>query len=166
MRAVQNFRSYKRGGQQGASAIEFAFIFPMLVGVTYVIIIYSFLFMINQSMRFAAQAGAEAAVAVEPRADVGDYREDIRALIDATIRSNINWLPTDTRDLIVLDDLVFCSDGGGDVACPAAPSNSAVVVRLRMTQDSGNRLFSTLSLPYLTNFPPLPNLTAEAVARL
>ncbi len=152
--------------QQGASAIEFVMIFPVLFAVTYVIIIYSFLFMINQSLNFSAQQAAEAAVAVQPRADQDAYRSEIINLINATVLSNSQWLPTSTRNLITVDNPVFCSDGGGDTACPVAPNDSAVVVRLRMTKDASSHLFATFTLPYLESFPPLPNLTAEAVARL
>ena len=65
-----------RVGQQprsarGAAAVEFAFVFPVLFLLIYGVIVYSYIFMLQESINYAAQQAAEAAVAVEP--DIAGY---------------------------------------------------------------------------------------------
>src|SRR5258708_37699419 len=52
--------------QRGAAAVEFAFVFPVLFLLIYGVIVYSYIFVLQESINYAAQQAAEAAVAVEP----------------------------------------------------------------------------------------------------
>ena len=58
-----------RKRQHGSAAVEFTFVFPLLFMLVYGVITYSFLFLLTTAVHYAAQVGAEAAVAVAPRAD-------------------------------------------------------------------------------------------------
>jgi len=154
--------------QSGASAVEFALIFPMLFGVTYAIVVYSFFFIVSQSLNYAAQNAAEAAVSIDPRQSVTDYRADVRTAVINTVNSNMRFLATRNRSLVSISEPIFCGSGGGsDASCPI-DGGDAVVVKVLMdaSSDPGNRLFAQMTLPLLGSFPPIPVLRAQAVARL
>src|SRR3546814_7782804 len=70
-------RGYMRKDEQGvATGIEFAFVFPLLLFLVYAIFVYSYLFVVRESIEFAAHKGIEAAVAVDPgAADAGTVRQ-------------------------------------------------------------------------------------------
>lgn len=156
-----------RNRQRGASAVEFALVFPMLFAITYVTVVYSYLFIIHQSLSFAAQEAAEAAVSIDPRQNVADYRGDVEDIIRRTVESTVRWLPEGNRDLVLIDEPLFCGAGGsGDAACPL-DGGDAVIVKVRLRSEAGNQIFAQLQLPYFEQrFPPLPEIRSQAVARL
>ena len=51
---------YRR--QRGATAVEFAIIFPLFFVICYAIICFGMIFVIQQSLTFAASEGARAAL--------------------------------------------------------------------------------------------------------
>lgn len=59
-----------RREQGGAAAVEFAFVLPILLFLVYATVVYSYLFVVRESIEFAAHKGIEAAVAVDPGACV------------------------------------------------------------------------------------------------
>src|SRR3546814_14549890 len=90
--AMKPMRGYRRkDGQGGATAIEFAFVFPLLLFLVYAIFVYSYLFVARESIEFAAHKGIEAAVAVAPgAADRSDERRVGKECV-STCRSR--WSP-------------------------------------------------------------------------
>src|SRR3546814_12527119 len=65
--AMKPMRGYRRkDGQGGATAIEFAFVFQLLLFLVYAIFVSTYLFVLRESIAFAAHTGIEAAVAVDP----------------------------------------------------------------------------------------------------
>jgi Flp pilus assembly protein TadG len=143
--------------QRGAAAVEFAFAFPILFLLIYGVIVYSYVFMLQQSINYAAQQAAEAAVAVTP--DAAGYD----ALASAQARSMasrvLQWLPQAQQTRVLGDngdrvEVSFGSAGDSDV----------VQVRLRFTLPG---LFPVLVLPFVGEVPRLPaQLVAQAVARV
>jgi Flp pilus assembly protein TadG len=160
--------------QRGAAAVEFGLVFPILFVITYGAIVYSYVYVLRQSLTFAAQEAAQAAVAIEP--GTANYETRVRQTAVNSALAAIAWMPPDVRSAIAVDagDVTLC-DGPGPGACASlAADESAVVVRLELplaSDGEGRRdvspLFATFTMPGLGRFPPLPNMmVGQAVARL
>ncbi|WP_434109642.1 TadE/TadG family type IV pilus assembly protein [Paraburkholderia caffeinilytica] len=54
--------SYRRDAQRGATAIEFALVFPIFFSIFYVIVTFSMIFVAQQSLTLATAEGARAAL--------------------------------------------------------------------------------------------------------
>lgn len=148
-----------RVAQRGASAVEFAFVFPVLFLLVYGVIVYSYVYVLQQSITFGAQQSAEAAVAVNP--SPSETLEDrIRQRVRAVAVESLSWLPSDQRERVI--------GTNGDkvqVLIETIDKDQSVVrVTLEFTVPG---LFPTLELPLVGNIPPLPSqLRAQAVARI
>lgn len=160
--AVPGAGSRRRQG--GAAAVEFAFVFPVLFLLIYGVIIYSYIFVLQESINFAAQEAAEAAVQVDPDED---DRDALRiAEIRRTAVNVLGWLPENQRQRVLGDDdgsavgVQFCTAGNG--ICPASSDAVTVTLSFRVMEPP---LFPVLSLPGLGEVPPLPErLVARATA--
>lgn len=152
-----------RRRQGGASAVEFALIFPIVFALIYGAIVYSYAFVLKQSITFAAQEAAEAAVDVQP--GIAAYDVTVRNAAINTARSVISWMPLQVRSNVVTT-VEFCADTGSATgACQAA--SDAVVVTITLPLTGSSRLFASFNLPLMGSFPPLPaTMTAQAVARV
>ena len=166
--------SSARPRQRGAAAVEFALVFPMLFIVTYGAIIYSYIYVLRQSLTFAAQEAAQAAVSVQPGAS--GYDDQVKQVAVRTAQSAISWMPSSVRSAIAVDsgDVTICRGPSSGACATLLPGDVAVVVRLELplaSAGAGRRdvspLFATFTLPPFGRFPPLPNIMAgQAVARL
>lgn len=153
-----------RAGQHGAAAVEFAFVFPMLFLLVYGVVVYSYLYLVQESLSYAAQEATEAAVAVDPERPGGD---DIRrANARATAVSALSWLPAAQRERVLGSagekvQVDICSAGTG--ICP--PDDDAVTVTLTFEVRMPESLFPVLNLYIVGSVPPLPEtLVAKATA--
>lgn len=152
--------------QRGAVAVEFAFVFPLLFLLMYGIVVYSYVFVLNSALNFAAQESAEAAVRVDPSAANADALRTTQAR--QTAASVLNWLPVHQRDRVVgtggsAVQVQFCPESA-NASCP--PDGGGIVVTLTMPI-ADPPLFPRITLPLIGNVPPLPqSLRAQAVARL
>lgn len=54
----------RAGHDAGASAIEFVFVLPLLVGMFYAVFTYGYVFVLKQALNYASEEAARAAVAV------------------------------------------------------------------------------------------------------
>lgn len=159
-----------RHRQSGAAAVEFAFVFPFLFLLMYGVVVYAYLFVINQSISFAAQEAAEAAVAVDPQAS---NAETLRASrIKATATAVLGWMPVAQRQRVLgaageRVQIQYCTGGSGGL-CPSG--TDAVIVTLTFNPNASGAtpaLFPVVWMPLLGQVPPLPTqLTARAVARI
>lgn len=172
-------KTLRTGRQRGAAAVEFAFVFPILFLLMYGVIVYAYIFVIQQSLHYAAQEGAEAAVKVDPTSAGADLRrreEARRAAADV-----LRWLPADQRERAVGTDAGdrvvadVCPRGGSvnGIACPADSDAMIVTLRFPVLQStdgcaaSKDDLFPVLCLYLVGRVPPMPqNLTASAMARI
>lgn len=153
-RALQSRRT-----QRGASAVEFAFVFPILFLLVYGVIVYSYVYVIQQSITYGAQQSAEAAVAVNPQPD-----DTLNARIEQRVRAvavqSLNWLPA--------NQLARVTGANGErvqVLFQTIDTDQSVVRVTLEFQVPG--LFPTLTLPLVGNIPPLPQqLRAQAIARI
>lgn len=150
----------------GASAVEFALLFPILFAMMYSAIVYSYAYVLRQSINFAAQEAAEAAVDVQP--GIANYDEQVTTTATNTANSVLSWMPTSLRANIATD-VQFCADGGASAtACTnLGPDDDAVVVTVNLPMTGNSQLFATITLPFVGTFPPLPaTMSAQGVARV
>ena len=156
--------------QSGAVAVEFAFVFPLLFLLMYGIVVYSYVFVLNSALQFAAQEAAESVVQVAPEAAESVKKQRAQS----TARAVLDWLPSGQRSRAIGEngekvEVGFCPGFAGE-ACPECPAGAtdcgAVVVTLVFSLLSPP-LFPSLTLPFVGTVPPLPEkLTAQAVARI
>ena len=153
--------------QSGAVAVEFAFVFPLLFMLMYGVVVYGYTFVLQQSLNFAAQEAAEAAVAVDPRADAADTLRNQRVRDTAT--AILNWLPAGQKQRVIGSsgeqvEIEYCTGGSGGL-CPSG--TDAIIVTLNFSMTTPVYLFPVLDMPLVGQIPPLPEqLTARAVARI
>jgi len=157
--------------QAGATAIEFAFVLPLLIALTYSLIVYSYSFVVYESLSYAAQQGAEAAVAVDP-SDTDAYKDNVRAYVQSTVAGVLGWMPPAQRNAAIGANgsnvqPVFCESGGSGSSpyCPqTATGGQPIVIALSFPV---TQFFPVLTVPGIGSIPPLPTtLTGVGVAVL
>ncbi|WP_428309803.1 TadE/TadG family type IV pilus assembly protein [Hydrocarboniphaga sp.] len=140
--------------QSGATAIEFAFVLPLLLALTYAMFVYAYVYVIYESINYAAQQGAESAVAVNPALD-STYLGSVQTYAQTTAQGVLSWLPESQRSQMVIDVLPCNASGGGaSPYCPSADSGGMpIVVQITFPIST---IFAVLNLPGIGNVPPLP----------
>lgn len=156
-----------REKQSGGAAVEFAFVFPFLFLLMYGVVVYAYVFVLQESINFAAQEAAEAAVAVDPRADNPDTLRTQR--VRATAVAVLNWLPDSQKQRVIgtsgeLVEIEYCAAGSGGL-CP--DDTDGVIITLNFNMTTPDDLFPVLDMPLVGSVPPLPTqLRARAVVRV
>ncbi|WP_118179077.1 TadE/TadG family type IV pilus assembly protein [Paraburkholderia phosphatilytica] len=94
--AVRRYASKRRIGARhrarGATAVEFALLFPLFFLVLYAIVTYSLIFVAEQSLTLAAEEGARAALAYQDATTL-NAALDARASAACTAAANVSsWL--------------------------------------------------------------------------
>ncbi|MBU9127530.1 pilus assembly protein [Burkholderia multivorans] len=82
-------RETRLGRQRGATAVEFAIVFPLFFVISYAIITFGMIFVIQQGLTFAANEGARAGL---------NYAPSLDARIDnarAAAQKMLSWLNID-----------------------------------------------------------------------
>lgn len=137
--------------------------FPILFLLVYGVIVYSYVYVIQQSITYTAQQAAEAAVAVNPSPD-GTHFQRVQDRVRVVVGQSLDWLPPDQKARVTSEqgdqnfagDLIPIGDEGNQ--------QYLVPVTIRFSVPG---LFPALTLPLVGNIPPLPNqLRARAVARV
>jgi Flp pilus assembly protein TadG len=148
----------RRSRQRGVSATEFALVFPLLMALCYSTIVYGYVYMVQQSINFAAQTGAQAAVGLVPGAT------NQSSIIQSAAGNALAWLPASQQSRLTIvsgSNASYCN-------VPAAQQASVIIVQVSFAVGGSSTtasLFPTFSLPAVGNFPILPtNLYACAVA--
>lgn len=150
--------------QTGAAVVEFAFVFPILFMLVYGVIVYAYVFVLQQSITYAAQEAAEAAVAIEPSLGLAQQQSAVRS----TAVSALSWLPAGQRSRVLGSSgekvsAVLCPQG--NEGCPS--DSDALRVTLTFDMTVPTPLFPVLNLYIVGSVPPLPaTLTATAVVRI
>ena len=146
-------------GQSGSTAIEFAIVQPLLIFFLYSTVVYSFVYVLQQSMNFAAQQGAQAAVAVIPGQSVTTSQQYAQAV--TAIDAVLNWLPNSwlTSNVTIPSGAVNCPTNLG-------ASSSISVYPVEVDFSLSGVFPSLIILPGVsTGIPPLPaKLVGCAVA--
>lgn len=86
-RAAPRSRLRRQNGQRGVYALEWAFIFPVFFALLYGIICYGLTFLVRESMQYAVEEGARAALRYAPS---WSARE---TAVRATVADALSWLP-------------------------------------------------------------------------
>ncbi len=162
MKQIKPRQRLARPAQSGASAIEFALIFPIMLAIVYGGLVYSYVFFLQQSVNFAAQQGVQAAVSVAPTANAAADVTARTNLADTVAKNSLSWLPGDQFGRVSTSAPANGCPGG---TTPAANTFS-YMVNFTLGGAGGALFPSLVSLPMgLGTVPPLPaTLTACAVA--
>jgi len=147
-----------RRPQSGAAAIEFALVFPLLIALVYGGLVYSYVYLLQQGINFAAQQGAQAALSVVPTSSAANDAGQRLTKANLVALATLAWLPASQQSRV--------STGvGGSCAVPAGTTGFTYQVSFDL--GGGGGLFPSLAaLPFgLGTIPPLPaSLAACAVA--
>lgn len=141
-------------------AVEFALVFPILFFLIYGTIVYSYVFILHESINYAAQEAAEAAVAISPGAD--GYDAAVQARVRAQATAVLSWLPSAQRERVLgaggeKVELLFLTVDG----------SSAAQVTLRFRLKDPTPIFPIINLPLVGEVPRLPEqISAQGVARV
>lgn len=145
--------------QRGASAVEFAFVFPVLFLLVYGVIVYSYIYVVQQSITYSAQQSAEAAVGVNPDPQ-GTLQTRVEERIQLVATQSLKWLPENQQLRMRGENGKIATVGFEDLAV----DERVVRVTLRFRVPG---LFPSLDLPLVGTIPPMPTqLKAEAIARI
>ncbi len=150
----------KRFQVRGAVAVEFALVFPILFLLVYGVVVYAYVFVIHESINYAAQEAAIAAVTVSPETE--GYISAVEVRARATALAALSWMPADQLNRVL-------GSGGEKAEVKFAPvgDSNGVQVTLRFHLKEPAPLFPVISLPMVGDVPRLPNqIVAQAIARI
>jgi Flp pilus assembly protein TadG len=144
--------------QHGAAAVEFALVFPLLLALVYSTIVYSYVYVLQQSINFASQQGAQAALAVIPTGDAAATAAARNEAAKAAALNTLSWLPAGQLAKIAVPSGGPNCRAGGEFAVEVDFTGPAI--------GSGGLFPSLVNLPMgLGTVPPnLGTLIACAVA--
>lgn len=147
--------------QRGATAIEFALVFPLLFILFYSMVVYSYLFVLQESITYAAQEAAAAAHRVNP---VGNenFNSDVATQVSGRLPQALAWLSTSQRSHLGVN-----SPAVVEVSCSTQPppeeqigtvvrvceATNVVTVTARFRVEG---IFPKLDFPLLGSLPPMP----------
>ena len=155
--------------QSGAAMVEFALVFPLLFFLIYGVVVYSYIFVLQESINFAAQEAAAAVVAVDPK--VPGFETQMIQRARNTAISILAWLPASQASRVLgangdKVEVTPCTAGSG--GCP--PDTDGVTVKLVFDVTQPTPLFPVISFGGfmgVTTVPPLPvQLRAQATVRI
>jgi len=149
---------HSRRRQFGASAVEFALVFPVLFALVYAVIAYSYVYVLQQAITYTAQHLAESAVAVNPT-PASSYTARIQTRVQQLAAQQLQWLQQ--RSLVVGEN--------GEKVVPqfqVIDGSDVVVIRLELPLKNPD-LFPAITFPGGFSIPPMPDsLVAQATARI
>jgi Flp pilus assembly protein TadG len=155
-----------RRRERGASAIEFAIVFPLFFGLIYIMVSYGLLFTLQHSITEAAKESARATVACDPtlaQTDQDAYDACVTNRARATAAAALDWLPTELRNRI----LGASNDQVQVTFETDAVAGKTVEVLVELPDYAADPILPTLSLWPLGEIPPLPDrLAGRAVVLL
>lgn len=139
--------------QRGATAVEFAILFPLFFLILYAIVTYGMIFAVQQSLTLAATEGARAALNYLPPASTTEAISDlIEARAQAactTAQGLLGWLSSAT--------LPLCTNA------PCSYNNAMYCVQVKLTYPLSNPLVPTIGL---FNFILPSKLTGQAMVQI
>lgn len=130
----------------GAVALEFLFIFPLIIGLLYGGAVYGLLFFHKWEMQEVVD-GAAASVYRLDRRQYGDFGGEVISRSEAALDQFIVRLPDRIKSRIT------------DKGCEETNANNVVLLECRLKVSGGkeNSFFPRLTLGFLGNFPPQPD---------
>lgn len=144
-----------RSHQRGATAVEFALVFPLLFILIYTAVVYAYLFVLQESISFAAQEAAAAAHRVDPVSNP-DFDQSVEDRVCPRLKEALAWLSESQQDSMGVNtcsrNALGANQGGTQIQISA---DHVVTVTSRL-QVSG--LFPSLRMPLIGQLPPMPDL--------
>jgi len=139
----------------GASAIEFAFVFPLLFAIIYGTVTYGYVYFLQQRINFIAQEALRAAISVAPRSNNADYLSAINIAVAEAVASNFTLAGAAVPAALTYSVAPI----------NAATNTLSILVTYNLMTPT---LFPQVSLPMgIGSIPPLPAaLQATAAGRL
>jgi len=149
MKGVAQLRLAHRPARlRGATAVEFILLFPLMFAIAYGGVVYSYIYMVQQAINFAAQQGAQAALAVVPTSNAATTQQNRLTSATNAATATLIWLPKK----------VTMPPAAGNCAPPAGSFTFEV-------DFAPTGLFPLVTLPLVGTFPPVPaTMYACAVA--
>ncbi|MDL5035906.1 pilus assembly protein [Comamonas sp. Y6] len=112
-----------RRRQRGVYALEWAIIFPVFFMLLYAIISFGLAFLVRESMQFAAEDGARAALQFQPG-------RQARLNTAKTIAADkLSWLSVQLRPSADSINASICRVGSPEVCSPTLPCSSSATER-------------------------------------
>ena len=143
--------SYLLKRQQGVYAVEWAIVFPVFFLLIYVVISYGLTFLVRESMQFAVEDGARAALRYQPS------RAARIEGVKSVVQHNLDWLPAalQTQENLLID-VTVCRLGGSTcseaLVCGPDPE-SGCLVHVAVEMKYGSHPFAP-SIPGLNFWVP------------
>lgn len=160
---AQSSNVLRRCRQTGAAVVEFAFVFPILLFLVYGLVVYAYIFVLQESLTFVAQQAAASAVSVSPNQTTAAQRTQMTTLAQNTVTQSLSWLGA-AQLARVSSTVTFCSQTTG-TTCPTDGSD-AVVVTVQFNMNAPTPLFPVLSFG-AGQVPPMPTqLSTRATVRI
>ena len=148
--------------ERGASAIEFAIVFPLFFGLIYIMVSYGLLFSLQHSITEAAKESARSAVACDPTLSTAEHETCVTNRVRSTAAAALDWLPADLRNRIL-----GASNANVEVTFDTGAVGKTVEVLVQLPDYAANPILPTLSVWPLGEIPPLPTrLAGRAVVLL
>lgn len=155
--ADERHRCHRPRQITGASAIEFALIFPMLFAIIYGTVTYGYVYYLQQRINFIAQEAVRAAISVAPVANQGAYISAINTAVNTSVNNNFTLGGGVRPAALVVSAPLITVDG--------VTQTVSILVTYSLTSPT---LFPQMVLPMgIGSIPPLPAaLQATAAGRL
>lgn len=139
MKGFAQLRPIRFARQRGATAVEFVLLFPLMFAIVYGGIVYSYVYVVQQAINFAAQQGAQAALAVVPSTTATATQQARLNSATTVAKATMKWLPN-------------------KVTIPTTPGNCATQASTFTFEVdfAPTGLFPMVTLPLVGTFPPVP----------
>lgn len=132
-----------------------AFVFPLLFMLVYGAITYSYMFLLTTAVHYAAQVGAESAVAVAPDSDEDAYHEKVADTVADSVLLSLSWVQASQLERLTIVAPSFDTDSAGNP-----------IVTVELLFDTGG-LFAVIDLPFVGAIPKFPEtVRATAIAAI
>jgi Flp pilus assembly protein TadG len=152
---------FRREG--GLAAVEFALVFPIFFLLFYGLVMWAFILILQESMTFAAQSGARAALAARYE-DVppATHLATATTLARDSVGRALDWMPPDWKDNVLGTD-----NGKVEVQVQNDGADWWIEVTVRYANFGAAPALPQITVPGGARFPPVPNqLVGQAVLRL
>ena len=128
--------------QAGTTAVEFALLLPLLVGMFYAIVTYGYVFVLNQALNYASEEAARAAVAVVSGGPNSLALQQVQA--NLAVNQALSFLPASQRALV-----------GAPALSTPSPPGGLYTLQVTLTMPIAG-LFPVMNLPLIGPVPVLP----------
>lgn len=128
----------------GVVALEFLFVFPLLVGLLYAGLVYGLLFFHKLEMQRAVDMAATSVFSLDRR-QYQNYSEDVLEHSKEALAKLVSNLPARLRSRL------------SEQLCESVALEGVALLECRLTADGASPFLPQLSLGFMGTFPPQPS---------